>query len=167
MVQAMDHRLAALALLLIFGVGLFLAGQMSLTHADAHQIWVTHPHTLPLLEDGAGNGARALMADYALAFQRAEQAPTVGVLQTALLNTWALIFGESQVMVRLLNLLAGLLTFAALYRLIAYIGQRIALIAVCILAAAMLFSLMLRVNAMIEVALFLWSLVLFMRYPCS
>jgi hypothetical protein len=164
MVQRVDHRLVVLALLLMFGAGILLAGQLSLTHPDAHQVWVVYPHTLPLLEDGAGNFARVLMSDYALAFQRAEQAPTVGLLQAALLNTWALILGEMQVTVRLLNLLAGLLAFAALYRLIAHIQRRIALFTVCVLAVVMLFTLMMRLNAMIDIALFLWSMALFMRW---
>ncbi|QPC82823.1 hypothetical protein G4Y79_00155 [Phototrophicus methaneseepsis] len=151
---------AGLALGVIFSVGLVLARHTSISLQDARDIWTVYPHTLPDFDAGAAAFVKAMARDFAQAIQLARTGP----LQTLLLNGWALLFGESQVILRLLNLLVSLLAFAALYRLGAYVGRPIALIVMGSIAAVMLLPFGMRLYAMMDVALFLWAMVAFLRW---
>ena len=158
------RRWPLLALLLLTGViALVLANVISLNAAETHLIWQIYPHDVPDLDAGVSMALRALLADFQQVWTRRAD---IWPLYPPLLNAWALIFGESQLVLRLPNVLSGLLALVALAQLLKNTPYRLMLVA----AAAVLLipGPMLRLGpSALMLALSLWSTLLFLRWRQS
>ena len=155
------RRWPLLALLLLTGViALVLANVISFNAAETHLVWQIYPHDVPDLDAGVSTALRALLADFQQVWTRRAE---IWPLYPMLLNAWALIFGESQLVLRLTNVLSGLLALIALAQLLKNTPYRLMLVA----AAAVLFipGPLLRLGpSALMLALSLWSTLLFLRW---
>lgn len=116
MVSLPRRRWLLLALLLLVAaIALVIASRMSINTADAHLIWQIYPHDWPNLDAGASAAVRSVLGDFQQVWERRTE---IWPLYPMLLNAWALVFGESQLALRLPNILSGLLALAALAHLL-------------------------------------------------
>lgn len=125
--QQAPRRWPLLALLLLAGgIALVLADRISLNAAEAHLVWQIYPHDWPNLDAGAGAALRTLWMDFQQVWERRVD---IWPLYPMLLNAWAFIFGESQLVLRLPNGIAGLLALVALAQLLKNTPYRLMLVA--------------------------------------
>lgn len=159
--QQYSRRWPLLALLLLTGgIALVLANVISLNAAETHFVWQIYPHNLPDLDAGVGSALRALLADFQQVWTRRAD---IWPLYPMLLNVWALIFGESQSILRLPNVLGGLLALVALAQLLKNTPYRLMLVAA--VAVLLIPGSMLRLGpSALILALGLWSTLLFLRW---
>ncbi|MCA9894848.1 MAG: hypothetical protein KC615_17805 [Anaerolineae bacterium] len=161
MVSLPRRRWLLLALLLLVAaIALVIASRMSISAADAHLIWQIYPHDWPNLDAGASAAVRSVLGDFQQVWERRTE---IWPLYPLLLNAWALVFGESQLALRLPNILSGLLALAALAHLLKNTPYR--LIWITLVAALLVPWPMLRLGpAALALGLSLWSVLLFIRW---
>lgn len=108
-----------LALLVGFGVLLFGSQQASLWHDEAWSAWTVHDNAPE--PDGLRETIRLVRDSVANTIQRVRNDDVHPPLYYLLLDGWTLIFGESELMLRLPSVLAALLTLACTFA----IGKRL------------------------------------------
>lgn|GEM_PF-2829805 len=151
-------------LLLSYGLGLFALQSTSLTHAEAHAVWVIAPHELPDPEGGLRAVASALLADFQQALMRSQQADIQPPLFPLLSNAWALFMGESAVMLRVMSAWAGLVALAAGVVLLRGLVRRGRWLLLTALVLLLLPTMRTIGPAALTVAFSLWSWALWLRW---